>query len=82
MKQTLILSFVITLLSGIYGYYLNAQESINPLVLCAETVTLKASPTRDLRSNNLFGTVRTELSHDCHTRGKGTLCGYIRTRSR
>lgn len=39
MKQTLILSLVITLLSGIYGYHLYAQESINPLVLCAETVT-------------------------------------------
>lgn len=52
MKQPLILSLVITLLSGIYGYHLNAQESINPLVLCAETVTLKASPTRDLRSGS------------------------------
>ena len=52
MKQPLILSLVITLLSGIYGYHLNAQESISPLVLCAETVTLKASPTRDLRSGS------------------------------
>lgn len=52
MKQTLILSLVITLLSGLYGYRLNAQESINPLVPCAETVTLKASPTRDLRSGS------------------------------
>lgn len=52
MKQPLILSLVITLLSGIYGYHINAQESINPLVLCAETVTLKASPTRDLRSGS------------------------------
>lgn len=52
MKQPLILSLVITLLSGIYGYHINAQESINPLVLCAETVTLQASPTRDLRSGS------------------------------
>lgn len=52
MKQPLILSLVITLLSGIYGYHLNAQESINPLVLCAKTVTLKASPMRDFRSGS------------------------------
>ncbi len=52
MKQPLILSLVITLLCGIYGYHLNAQESINPLVQCAETITLKASPTRGLRSGS------------------------------